>query len=581
MTHSKHTAQVWDCGKMHGAVKAELRGGTLTVRGSGEMKDYSSGAYKAPWYGSRHSITNAVIEGGVASIGAEMFWGCSSLTSVAVPASVLDISPGAFWGCTGLTSIDVALENACYSSVDGALFYTKDGEYRLQHYPAGKLDASYAIPNGVTAIGKWAFFGCAHLNALVIPNSVESINRSFAGCNGLTAIETASGNARFRSVDGVLFYTGDKDEYILLTYPSGRQGAYAVPNGVTRLRENAFLDCVGLTSVSLPNTLMFIENHVFSGCSGLSSITVPRNVMLIENWAFSGCDGLMSIEVAPGNDSFRSIDGVLLRAALGKDELAAFPAGKQGAYTVPGSVTSIESMAFFNCAGLTSVVIPDSVTYIGGCAFMECYGLTSVAIGGGVTFIGSGAFAHCRGLASVISLGAVPPAIEANKYGIFDVFDADTAACLYVPKNCVAIYKMTEGWKVFGSIKSTDDYVPAVSKAAQDSPPEDAAAPAGSGFAAVKSAGTVKFFRRGSRIENTKLHVYDLSGDMVRTIKIGDHSDSIEPSDDSAESGRPLGLWDLRDMKGRPVPGGTYLVKGEIKMSGGKRERVSAAVDIR
>jgi len=41
-----------------------------------------------------------------------------------------------------------------------------------------------------------------------------------------------------------------------------------------------------------------------------------------------------------------------------------------------------------------------------------------------------------------------------------------------------------------------------------------------------------------------------------------------------------VGVWDLRGMRGRPVLGGTYLVKGELKMSGGKRERVSAVVDV-
>ncbi|MDR2592742.1 MAG: leucine-rich repeat protein [Chitinispirillales bacterium] len=596
MAVSEKAAQAWDCGRIPGTVKAEFHGGTLTISGEGKMRDYSTSAYNAPWYGFRSSITEVIIEKGVASITSETFWGCTGLTSIDIPYSVLDIGPGAFLGCTGLTSINVAPENIYYRSVNGVLFYVKDSAYSLVQYPAGKRGASYAVPSGVTAIERWAFYGCAHLMTVSIPNSVMSINRSFVGCNSLVSIEVSSGNAYFRSVDGVLFYaTGDKEEYVLLTYPASKRGPYAVPDGVTRLREKAFLDCVGLSSITLPNSVMFIENYAFSGCTGLTSITIPRSVMSIEDWVFSGCAGLTSIDVSPENSGFRSIDGVLFRTFYKKEELMAYPAGRQGAYTIPDCVTSIESMTFFNCTGLTSVVIPDSVTYIGGWAFMECYGLTSVAIGKGVTSIGRGAFMHCHDLASVISLSVIPPAIEQNKYGIFDVFDAENTACLYVPKELLAIYRTTEGWKEFAGIKSIAEYAPAPPSdhtVSREKPLEDATSAAlasalsGGGFtvgpnASVGPSGAVSFFRHGSRIESAKLYIYDLSGDVVKKVKIGDHSGGAEPSSAPAKPGRPVGSWDLRDVKGRPVSGGTYLVKGELKMSGGKREQVSVVVDVR
>ena len=46
--------------------------------------------------------------------------------------------------------------------------------------------------------------------------------------------------------------------------------------------------------------------------------------------------------------------------------------------TIPDSVTSIGSSAFYNCSSLTSVTIPDSVTSIGGAAFNGCSSLTTV-----------------------------------------------------------------------------------------------------------------------------------------------------------------------------------------------------------
>ena len=64
-------------------------------------------------------------------------------------------------------------------------------------------------------------------------------------------------------------------------------------------------------------------------------------------------------------------------------------------------VTSIESSAFRDCSGLTSVNIGNSVTSIGSSAFRDCSSLTSVNIGNSVTSIGERAFYECRGLTSV------------------------------------------------------------------------------------------------------------------------------------------------------------------------------------
>ena len=133
---------------------------------------------------------------------------------------------------------------------------------------------------------------------------------------------------------------------------------------VTSIGEYAFINCYGLTSVTIPNSVTSIGREAFSGCSGLTSVNIPNSVTSIGSSAFNNCTGLTSIEI-------------------------------------PNSVTSIGGSAFYGCSGLTSVTIPNSVTSIGDGAFRSCTGLTSVTIPNSVTSIGESAFIWCTSLTSV------------------------------------------------------------------------------------------------------------------------------------------------------------------------------------
>ena len=76
--------------------------------------------------------------------------------------------------------------------------------------------------------------------------------------------------------------------------------------------------------------------------------------------------------------------------------------------TIPDSVTSIGTHAFFGCTSLTSIAIPDSVTGIGFRTFALCGSLTSITIPDSVTSIGRNAFEYCGSLTAVTVLGDAP-----------------------------------------------------------------------------------------------------------------------------------------------------------------------------
>jgi len=171
-------------------------------------------------------------------------------------------------------------------------------------------------------------------------------------------------NLNYSSVEGVLF---DKNRAVLVKYPQGKQGrSYTIPAGVTAIGDYAFAMCTGLTGVTIPASVTSIGNNEFSGCSSLTSIIV-----------------------ATQNNAYSSVEGVLLNK--NKTVLIAYPAGKQGSYTIPAGVTSIGEYAFYG-TNLTSISIPNSVTSIGDNAFYHNQ-LISLTLPNSVTTIGAQAFA--------------------------------------------------------------------------------------------------------------------------------------------------------------------------------------------
>ena len=273
--------------------------GTVTITG---CDDSAQGAITIP----------SQIDGKpVTSIGSCAFHGCSSLTSITIPNSVTSIGIAFDW-CKKLTQINVDTANTVYSSVNGVLF-SKD-KTELIRYPEGKADTSYAIPNGVTSIGYWAFCDCYSLTSITIPDSVTSIGTmAFEDCSSLTSItipgsvtsiddnafyvcrklnqiNVDTANTAYSSVNGVLF---NKEKTKLIRYPIGKADtSYSIPDGVTSIGDYAFSWCSSLTSITIPDGVTIIDRNAFQYCRSLTSITIPDSVTYISAEAFDGCDSL-------------------------------------------------------------------------------------------------------------------------------------------------------------------------------------------------------------------------------------------------------------------------------------------------
>lgn len=172
-----------------------------------------------------------------------------------------------------------------------------------------------------------------------------------------------------------------------------------LPNSATSIATFAFYECTGLKSVTIGSSVQLIDSYAFYKCTELTIVNIPSSVQTIGVNAFNSCSGLKEFQVSEGNKTYCQSDGVLYN--LNKTTLVLFPTAKPNSYTIPNSVTSISSFAFYQCSEIQSVTIPNSVITIGAYAFTGCSGLTSLTIPNSVTSIDSFAFYNCNRLTSL------------------------------------------------------------------------------------------------------------------------------------------------------------------------------------
>ena len=324
------------------------------------------------------------------------------IVSVTLPESLTGIGVWAFDGCYNLKEV---YNNSSLNITAGSYDYGYVAYYAVKVHDSGESESIFnedgfaivdgvlhtykgsatdiIIPDIVTSIADYAFYGNNDIISVTIPAGVTSIEyEAFYGCSNLESVTFVEGS-ELTSIGGSAFYGCSNLESVI----------FAEGSQLTSIGGSAFYGCSSLTSIEIPAGVTSIEYEAFYGCSNLESVSFAEGSELtsIGGSAFRYCSSLTSIEIPAG---VTSIGDYAFRNCSNLESVT-FAEGSQ--------LTSIGGMVFYGCSSLTSIEIPARVTSIGSQAFRDCSNLESVSFAEGslLTSIGSYAFRGCSSLTSI------------------------------------------------------------------------------------------------------------------------------------------------------------------------------------
>ena len=368
-------------------------------------KAIAAGTFYTTISGFEYEIEYYDVPGGYTAQAAILYDGKSSSGYAIIPASIT-VTNGYYWDGTPFEKL-----GSFVSSM--TLPVRAIGDYAFSNCTS--LTGVY-IPNSITIIDGHAFENCTMLREMVIPDSVKLIyNHAFYNChfdklywnaiNCIRGYSSIGDDLSFRyyydpfiehpfentTIEHIIFgpnFNGTGNCEGIYLGGNFTNGPYKITYNAIHCESMDFLnfDRSSVEQIIIGDSVEILPYGLVSGLP-ITEFSIPNSVTTISSKAFFNCTELENITI--GN-AVTTIGSGAFSYCSGLTHV-----------TIPNSVTSIGYEAFRGCTGLTSIVIPNSVTSISYEAFSGCSGLTNVHIGNAVTTIGGYAFYGCSGLTNL------------------------------------------------------------------------------------------------------------------------------------------------------------------------------------
>ena len=364
---------------------------TLTISGTGEMKDYTQ-SNLVPYSSVSRLIKEVVFEDNcsISSIGSYAFYDCTSLSSINIPSTVEAIGTKAFFYTRNLSTF-VLNSNAItfYSDSFGINYSGQNMGSSVSSGKTATVPASevYLIDT-LTAFGfevqttgdapteeeKWASYPAD----AVFEIGAENLSDVKAYVNKHTGIANIIGTGAIKD------YTNSSGSSTPLSNIVSSITDLTIGEGITRVGNYAFYyynsynALTKLEKLSLPSTLESIGNMAFYNAgNGTGNLVFPKSLKTI------------------GTDSFKISDFINVSFEEGSNletiGSSAFYESTLNSIDLPIGLKSIGESAFERTQKLTSIVLPEGLETIGNNAFYGSY-IKSVEIPSTVKSIGQYAF---------------------------------------------------------------------------------------------------------------------------------------------------------------------------------------------
>ena len=309
--------------------------GTLTISGSGAMKDYPNEAV-TPWdaNGLEDSITAVVIGDNITKIGKWAF-ARSPITSVTIGSRVDTIGEAAFFACDKLPSVKIP---DCVRTIESSAF----------GYCASL--SSVDLGEGVETL-IWPFFDCP-ITSIVIPASVIMIYEgTFNSCPQLKNITVDSRNKVYYSDSYGVVYSNQMTE--LHVVPPALTGEYTVPASVTGVYEQAGFRNNSLSKIKVAsgNTVYYADSYgVLYDKTTSTAMFAPGKL----SGVYQLDEGTQSIN-SYCFDHLAGLEEVVLPSSMKILNANALSSSNIKRIHIPASITEIEIGCFTSCLDLKEI----------------------------------------------------------------------------------------------------------------------------------------------------------------------------------------------------------------------------------